>query len=342
MDPTNPPEPGLQPPDPGPEEPVWQAPSPEEPAAETWLPPVVAAPKPPPPEGGEPTSPLEAVPAKAEPRWPMLLMLGSFVVLAASLAFWWTSRSPSDGQAPFAPTAVPTGTAPVVIPTGAPTATPTPSSVGTGYAFLATAPDGSPYRWNPCAPILYVVNTANAPAGALADVQEAARRLSLAAGMEFRFAGTTAESPEQRRAAGYVVQGGQGPAWAPVLIAWASGAEFQALGYDPAASGAGGPFPGEPDVAQTGRYVSGLIVLNAGIVPTPPDGFATPTSWGIVVMHELGHVVGLDHVEDPNEIMSAGLTQPRTVTDWGPGDRAGLALVGRQAGCLPEVVPPAA
>jgi hypothetical protein len=268
-------------------------------------------------------------------------MIGSFVVLAASLAFWWATRSSSDGRAAFAPTVVPTGSAPALVPTGAPTPTPTPTSAAAGYAFSATAPDGSPYRWNPCAPVPFVVNTASAPAGALADVQEAARRVSLATGIAFQFAGTTAETPEQRRTSGYVVQGTQGRSWAPVLIAWVSGAEFQGLGYDPRASGAGGPFPGEPDVAQTGQYVSGLVVLNAGIAPTPADGFATPTSWGIVVMHELGHVVGLDHVDDPSEIMSSGLTQPRAVTDWGPGDRQGLALVGRQAGCLTEVAPPA-
>jgi hypothetical protein len=268
----------------------------------------------------------------------MFLMLGSFVVLAASLAFWWSTRSSSLDEAALAPTVAQTVTAPAVVPTPSP---PSPSSTS-GYAFLAAAPDGSPYRWNPCAPIPFVVNTTNAPAGGLADVQEAVRRVSLATGIAFRFAGTTAETPEQRRAAGYVIQGGQAPSWAPVLISWASAGEFQALGYDPRASGAGGPFPAAPDVAQTGQYVSGLVVLNAGVSPTPPDGFATPTSWGIVVMHELGHLVGLDHVEDPSEIMSSGLTQPRTVTDWGPGDRAGLALVGRAAGCLTEVAPPAA
>jgi hypothetical protein len=266
-------------------------------------------------------------------------MLGSFVVLVASLAFWWSTRSSSEPA--FEPSALPTGTA-QALPTASPTLTTAPTPASTGYAFLATTPDGSPYRWNPCMPISYVVNTAGAPAGALADAQEAARRISAATGIEFRFAGATAETPEQRQGAGYVVQGTGGPSWAPVLIAWASTDRFQALGYDPRASGEGGPFPGPTDIAQTGQYVSGMIVLNAGVTPTPVDGFAAPTSWGIVLMHELGHVVGLDHVEDPTEIMSSGLTQPRTVTDWGVGDRAGLSLVGRPAGCLTEATPPAA
>lgn len=334
--------------------------------SDTWLPPVVASPRPVEPMGGvgEPGPAMErgaaadrgaatdrgaaaerggpirpgVVAAPSEPRWPLYLMLGSFVVLLASVAFWWSSRS-SEPEA--VPTTVPSGivTAP---PGGAVVPTPTATSAASGYAFLATAPDGSPYRWNPCAPITYVVNPAGGPSGALADAQEAARRVSAATGIELRFGGTTAETPEQRRSAGYVVPGTQGSAWAPVLIAWASADRFQALGFDPRASGEGGPYPGPTDVVQTGQYVSGMIVLNAGVSPPPADGFATPNGWGIVLMHELGHVVGLDHVDDPAEIMSAGLSAPRTVIDWGQGDRAGLGLLGRQAGCLPVVTPPPA
>jgi hypothetical protein len=51
------------------------------------------------------------------------------------------------------------------------------------------------------------------------------------------------------------------------------------------------------------------------------------------VLHELGHIMGLDHVQSKAELMepSGGL-----VTDLGPGDREGLSMLGRQAGCLTE------
>ena len=42
-------------------------------------------------------------------------------------------------------------------------------------------------------------------------------------------------------------------------------------------------------------------------------------------MHELAHVVGLDHVDDDTELMNPMTS--KTIT-FGPGDRAGLAVVG--------------
>ena len=50
-----------------------------------------------------------------------------------------------------------------------------------------------------------------------------------------------------------------------------------------------------------------------------------------VVMHELGHGLGLDHVDDRKQLMyqdNVGLTE------LGPGDRRGLALLG-QGKCAP-------
>lgn len=57
-------------------------------------------------------------------------------------------------------------------------------------------------------------------------------------------------------------------------------------------------------------------------------------------MHELGHLVGLDHVADGRQVMAP--IAPNFVNRspaWGAGDLAGLSQVGRQAGFLPEIPP---
>ena len=47
-----------------------------------------------------------------------------------------------------------------------------------------------------------------------------------------------------------------------------------------------------------------------------------PTS---VIMHEFGHIIGLDHVTDKKEIMNP---VENGFTTWGPLDRAGLEFMG--------------
>jgi hypothetical protein len=44
-----------------------------------------------------------------------------------------------------------------------------------------------------------------------------------------------------------------------------------------------------------------------------------------VILHELGHLVGLGHVADPNQLMSE---TNYGLHDFGPGDQEGLARLG--------------
>ena len=52
------------------------------------------------------------------------------------------------------------------------------------------------------------------------------------------------------------------------------------------------------------------------------------------MLHELGHLVGLDHVTAANQLMYPQ-TRPG-VTDFGAGDLTGLAALGRGT-CLPDM-----
>ena len=51
-----------------------------------------------------------------------------------------------------------------------------------------------------------------------------------------------------------------------------------------------------------------------------------------VIEHELGHVVGLDHVNDATQLMNPSETP--TVTGYAAGDLSGLAILG-EGQCTP-------
>jgi hypothetical protein len=207
-----------------------------------------------------------------------------------------------------------------------------PSSDASQHDFLARSMDGSPLRWNPCKPIHYVVNPSTAPEGSIDDVHEAVRQVSRATGITFRYDGLTDESPSRRRLA--LQRDRYGDRWAPVLIAWVdpdgSDISFDRDGHEAAAVAA----PARPPSGEE-LFVSGFIALN--LEDANPPGFSWPGAQGPVLLHELGHIMGLAHVDMAGEIMeeSGG-----GVTGFGEGDLEGLRKVGHEAGCLTTPDPP--
>lgn len=199
-----------------------------------------------------------------------------------------------------------------------------PSDAG-DHSFLAFRSDGSPARWNPCAPIRYVINPGQAPEGSVQDVHEAVLRVTAETGIAFEYGGATDEIPTMNRAA--YQPGNYGDRWAPVLIAWVdprtSSISFEDEGHAAAAVA-------KPSTARSERvFVSGWIAMSLAD-PNPP-GFAVPGMQGPVLLHEFGHILGLGHVEQRGEIMEpAG----GGMTGFGPGDREGLRRLGHEAGCL--------
>jgi hypothetical protein len=200
-----------------------------------------------------------------------------------------------------------------------------PSEHRDEYAFIAEGSGGEPVRWNPCEPVHYVVNLAEAPEGSLADVQESVRRISGATGITFIYDGPTDEVLRKER--DLVQEDPYGDRWAPVLVTWvdpdATSVSFR--NHGDIAAGVASPFtPPGSDV-----IVSGWIALNSDD-PNPP-GFDSPDAQGPIVLHEWGHVMGLDHVEEAGQLMNAS---GGGVSDFGPGDIEGLRRVGLTEGCL--------
>lgn len=197
---------------------------------------------------------------------------------------------------------------------------------GTDFAFLSRTPTGEPVRWNPCEPIHYVVNASMAPPGSIEDVHEAVRRISAATGISFAYDGLSDERPSMFRDP--FIPDRYGERWAPVLIGWVDpeGSDIQFESEHGVASAVASPL--YPNGGPSDVYVSGWVAMNRED-PNPP-GFEL--SWqGPVLLHELGHVMGLGHVSSIGEIM-----QPAGggVTDLGPGDLEGLHRLGSSQGCL--------
>lgn len=206
-----------------------------------------------------------------------------------------------------------------------------PSGSG-GYRFLATQPHGTdPVTYDPCRTIHYVIHQGPAPASALPLVRQAVAAVSRASGLQFVEDGSTSEAPTEKRKAYQPDRYGE--RWAPVLIAWSDPQESPGLAGPVA--GLGGSTPWR-DTHGHLTYVTGTVRLDTPALlpatgPALAAGEVHTARVRAVVMHELGHVVGLAHVSDRRQLMFADNTGQ---TAFGDGDRRGLALLGRGA-CIP-------
>jgi hypothetical protein len=200
------------------------------------------------------------------------------------------------------------------------------------YDFLLFDPDSqSPVRYDPCRPLRYVINRESAPPGAVQDVHEAVDRMADASGITFDFAGYTTEHAVERRAIFQPARYGRAR-WAPLLIGWVPQDRLPRKGRHPV--GAGGSAY-EPNGAGRWVFVSGIVAISKDA--DLESGFGLGATWGDVLLHELGHVLGLDHVDDAGQIMYESLTAGEAAL--GSGDLAGLRRVGRAAGCLDSPSP---
>jgi len=122
-----------------------------------------------------------------------------------------------------------------------------------------------------------------------------------------------------------------GDRWAPVLISWVTPNENPDFAADVTGEG------GSSAMSRDGRpsaYVTGAVELDAGQLASilqRPGGNQIVRA---IMLHELGHLVGLDHINVANQLMYPQ-GQPG-VTDFGIGDLTGLAALGRGS-CMPDL-----
>jgi hypothetical protein len=197
------------------------------------------------------------------------------------------------------------------------------------HAFVQTDPrTGAPVAWDPCRPVPVVISAEGRPAGAEDLVLDALAEVGRLTGLDLVLEGPTDEVPADDRPP--LQRDRYGDRWAPVLVAWTDASTIPGLAGDVAGLG-GSVSAARPSGEQV--YVSGVVLLDR------PDLDAVGAEVGAasvraVLLHELGHVLGLDHVDDRDQLMyPEGRTE---VTTYGPGDRAGLARLG-QGPCAPDL-----
>lgn len=203
------------------------------------------------------------------------------------------------------------------------------TSPSSAYVLQPSPDPAQPFvAYDPCRPVHYVVRPDNAPIGGEQLIHQAVAEVSAATGLRFVNDGPTSEGPSEQRKAYQADR--YGNRWAPVLISWSTPIE------SPQLEGKVAGFGGSGHAGASGRplaLVTGQVALDAPAleeIMQRPDG---PLLVRAVIMHELGHVVGLDHVDDSKQLMNADNTG---ITAFADGDRAGLAVLGSGA-CIPEL-----
>jgi hypothetical protein len=208
----------------------------------------------------------------------------------------------------------------------APLGVPIQAPIGGGpHAFVAEGSDGAPVAYDPCRPIHYVIRPDNAPVGGEAILHGAFGRLTSVTGLRFVYDGGTDEQPSRGRE--LFQPDRYGDRWAPVVVAWQTYDENPSFLTDVAgeAGSAGVSFEGNK------VFVTGSVSLDEAAFD---DMLASPGGADVaraIVLHELGHLVGLDHVSDASQLMYPSTSG---VLDFAAGDLTGLAALG-QGKCVP-------
>ena len=197
-----------------------------------------------------------------------------------------------------------------------------PADVPAGgtYAFLETQPGRSnePVTWDPCRVIRYEVNPDGGPAAAADWVADGIAEVSSVSGLQFEFVGESDRRPEW--------EGRFQPAFGrqqPVLFSWATSAEVDEL--TGRVAGVGGAASIEVDSDNWRRFVTGGVTLDSDDMAAIGDGSGADQERFAILLHEIGHLVGLGHVDSPRELMFADNVGR---LGFGAGDLNGLVAVG--------------
>lgn len=277
-----------------------------------------------------------------------LTVLVSPASLPSSARSWLAATRPGKVIVLGGPGAVSTVTARAVHQaaanlTNTPTATPPlppapapPPATGPYKLHSTSLGDGRDIvlRWNGCQTITYKVNLADVPTSArpavLEETHAAFRVIAAKTGFAFVYRGATDEVPRTGSTPGQSAE---------VVVAYTSPAKTNYPLAD-ATAGYGG-FSSNSWWSRTGSVTTYGAAITRGmvVIDTPQvlksfkPGFGAGATRGNLLLHELGHAFGLQHIDQSSQLMYSSLTS-RTPNGFASGDVAGLAKVGKGAGCI--------
>lgn len=182
-------------------------------------------------------------------------------------------------------------------------------------------------RWDPCEPIVWKYNGSGGYPGAFDDASRALELIGEGSGLRFEYGGPTDEMPFAAPELDQRVE----DAAAHLLIGWSTPEVVPELGGN--VLGYGGVLEVGDHAGGLVEYTAGALVLDSTERSSVPAGFheGGVVDWGAVMLHELGHVVGLDHVDDSSQLMHGLASHGLRL---GAGDLAGLRALGAEAGCI--------
>jgi hypothetical protein len=209
--------------------------------------------------------------------------------------------------------------APTVLPPHVPLTGPAGPPPTNPFNFTRLV-NGAPTRWNPCQPISYTINLGGYDPSFRQVIAEAVERLEAATGLVFLPGGDSTFMPTN---------------FAGTSTSPADGQLVIALGDNVQTDLVAGAIIGRAHIAFgfAPQILRASVVVDMGDIGTQPP-WLSGVGTGPVLMHELAHAVGLDHVPDATQLMNASASTSGPTT-YGAGDLTGLWQLGAVAGCNP-------
>ena len=177
--------------------------------------------------------------------------------------------------------------------------------------------NGTLVRWNPCAPIHYLVNMGGYSDSFRPVIAEAVERVQAATGLLLIPVGDTAFMPSLATQSPPAAVGGE------LVIA---------LGDELQTDLVPGQTVGRAFISYFTSILRASLVIDMGDVGK--NSLWNGVGAGPVLMHELGHTVGLGHVTDATQLMNTTASSSGPTT-YSAGDLTGLWQLGAAGGCTP-------